>query len=210
MDCNPSEDRVSGDDQGTVYFKLGICVTFLSVVSLSFVSLSILSDKRVRSHPNNIIAFICLCDAYTFCQFLNRYIICGYQLNLYLERLFSWTFLQPYYTVVVKWFKIDIEAANGTGTLTWEYLKDYDAINHYWYGAVAIRLQVWYILSISISYMSLFLSLSTVLDLYLVLNSPFSSSEKRIRKFIFVSVILAFLFAFLGLKMTRSKTFWIS
>lgn len=69
---------------------------------------------------------------------------------------------------------------------------------------------MWYIISITISYMSLFLSLSTILDLYLVLNSPFSSSEKRIRRFVAVSIILSLLFAILGLKMTRSKTYWIS
>ena len=75
---------------------------------------------------------------------------------------------------------------------------------------MSIRLKYWYLISISVSYMSLFFSLSTVLDLYLVLRSPFSSSEKRIKKFILISVILAVVFATLGLKMTQSKKYWVS
>ena len=210
LDCVDSSDRVSAADKGATWFQLSIIFTFISVVSLSFVSLAILSDKRVKTHPNNIIAYICLCDAYTFCQFLNRYIICGYTLNIYFERLFSWTFLVPYYTIVVKWLGTDIDARNGSGQITWTYLQNYADENHYWYGAVAIRLQFWYIMSIAISYMSLFLSLSTVLDLYLVLKSPFSSSEKRIKKFVMISMILSLVFAIIGLRMSRSKKYWVS
>ena len=103
-------------------------MTFLSAASLTFVSLAILSDKRVRSHPNNIIALVCLCDAYTFFQFFNRYIICGYSLNLYLEMLFSWTLLQPYYTVVVKWFGLVIVSESGD-VLTWDHLNHYYEVN---------------------------------------------------------------------------------
>ena len=124
VDCNNDNEHVSADDQGTTYYQLGIIITFMSVISLMFVSLAILSDKRVSSHPNNIIAYICLCDAYTFCQYFNRYIICGFSLNLYLERLFSWTFLQPYYTVAVKWFNIEIVTNRGD-VLTWPYLLTY-------------------------------------------------------------------------------------
>ena len=61
-----------------------------------------------------------------------------------------------------------------------------------------------------VSYMSLFFSLSTVLDLYLVLKNPFSSSEKRIKKYIIVSIMLAFCFASIGLAFTKNKHYWLS
>ena len=78
----------------------------LSLLSLSFVSLAILSDKRVQGHPNNIIAYICICDAYTYCQYLTRYIICGYKLTKPLEVLFSWTFMEPYYYITIVWLGV--------------------------------------------------------------------------------------------------------
>ena len=172
VDCNPDDDHVSSDDQGTGWYRFDIIGICLSLASLSFVSYAILSDKRVRGHPNNIIAYICLCDAYTYCQYLNRYIICGYGLNLGLERLFSWTFLYPYWAIKVKW--LGIEHINSSGSkMTWDYLEDYYDLHGYWYGAVSTRLQMWYFLSITISYCSLFFSLAAILDLYQVLRNPF-------------------------------------
>jgi len=94
----------------------------LSLVSLSFIAFSILQDKRIRGHPNNIIAMICLCDAYTYCQFLIRYFICGYEMNEFLEELFSWTAMIPYWTVSVKWANMYHETQCGA-RLTWEYLE---------------------------------------------------------------------------------------
>ena len=85
IDCDPDSLHVSKDDAGSNWFKVDIVGITISLVSLSFVSYAILSDKRIRGHPNNIIAYICLCDAYTYCQYLNRYIICGYNLDVYLE-----------------------------------------------------------------------------------------------------------------------------
>ena len=70
---------------------------------------------------------------------------------------------------------------------------------------MAMRLQSWYLLSITISYISLFLSLSTVMDLYFVLKNPFSSSEKRIKKCIAASVIGAITFASVGLVLTNKR-----
>ena len=87
---------------------------------------------------------------------------------------------------------------------------EYKDEHGYWYGAVSTRLQMWYVLSIAVSYMSLFLSLSTVLDLYLVLKNPFSSSQKRIKKFVVVSIFFSFLFASLGLVLTKDKNYFVS
>ena len=94
-DCSDDDDHVSTDDAGTFWFRLDIFGLSLSFISLSFISYAILSDKRVRSHPNDIIAFICLCDAYTYCQYLNRYFICAFDLNTNSDWLFGATFLEP-------------------------------------------------------------------------------------------------------------------
>ena len=120
-DCLPDDDHVSPDDAGTNWFRADIIGISLSLVSLSFVSYAILSDKRIRGHPNNIIAYICLCDAYTYCQYFNRYLICGYDLNQYLEVLFSWTFMEPYYYITINWLGVKHTANNGV-PIDWENL----------------------------------------------------------------------------------------
>jgi len=93
----------------------------LSFVSLSLISLAILSDKRVSSHPNNIIAYIMLCDAYTYCQYLSRYIFCGYNLNSNSEALFGYTFVKPYMYVTMEWLGVNYHDKYGT-LITWQAL----------------------------------------------------------------------------------------
>ena len=66
LDCNNNDSTVSSDDVGSTWFRLDVFGICLSLFSLSFISYAILTDKRVRGHPNNIIALICLCDAYTY------------------------------------------------------------------------------------------------------------------------------------------------
>ena len=75
---------------------------------------------------------------------------------------------------------------------------------------MSIRLEMWYVLSISVTYMSIFFSLAAIMDLYLVLRNPFSSSEKRIKKFIVISIVLSLICACSGLAFTKSKTYWVS
>ena len=67
IDCNLDDEHVSPDDKGTTWYRADIIGIVISLVSLCFVSFSMLSDKRVRTHPNYIISLICLCDAYTYC-----------------------------------------------------------------------------------------------------------------------------------------------
>jgi hypothetical protein len=43
-----------------------------------------------------MIAFVCLCDAYTFCQFLTRYLICGYEWNDALNYIYAITVQYPW------------------------------------------------------------------------------------------------------------------
>ena len=99
-----NEDYVTADEVNDTWFRIDIACISLSMLSLSFVSWSILTDKRIRGHPNNIIALICLCDAYQYAQYLNRYFICGYDLSDKLQWVFSKTVMLPYWTISLKWF----------------------------------------------------------------------------------------------------------
>ena len=117
--------------------------------------------------------------------------------------------MQPYYYFFTKLFGVEHYTHSGT-EVTWDYLLEFYEEHGYWYGAVSIRLQAWYLISISVSYMSIFFSLSTVLDLYLVLKNPFASSDKRLKKAITASIISAILLAWIGLIFTRSKIYWLS
>ena len=66
LSCYESERSVSYKDSDELYFKLDIAGFALSFFALSLVGLLILCDKRIRTHPNEIIAFICLSDAYNY------------------------------------------------------------------------------------------------------------------------------------------------
>ena len=82
---------MSADDRGRTYYRLICSSAFISFLLLFSFGLLILSDKRIRGHPNNIIAFIMMADAYTYFQFLTRYIVCGYEMNTMLDQLFAST-----------------------------------------------------------------------------------------------------------------------
>ena len=67
INCNPSDTTVSSDDADDLNYYLDVCGFIVSFLALCLISVAILSDKRVReSHPNKIIAYICLCDAYNY------------------------------------------------------------------------------------------------------------------------------------------------
>ena len=67
INCNPSNSTVSSDDSDELNFILDVCGFIISFLALCLISVAILSDKRVReSHPNKIIAYICMCDAYNY------------------------------------------------------------------------------------------------------------------------------------------------
>lgn len=69
--------------------------------------LVILKDKRIRTHPNELIAYICLSDAYNYFQILSRYIYCGFKVSKYFDIVFSYTFLYPLYYIEMHWFGVD-------------------------------------------------------------------------------------------------------
>jgi hypothetical protein len=172
----------------------------LSFLALSLVGFVILSDKRIRTHPNGLIAFICLSDAYNYFQILSRYIYCGYGWNQYLDQFFTNTVLMPFYYVVMKWFGVK----SLFGFTYDEMLTDMMMNDGIMYGSTTIRLSSWYFLSIMVSYMSLFFSTSIILDLYYVLMNPFSSTEARIKKFTILTVVFSLICSGMGLWLTLS------
>ena len=60
------------------------------------------------------------------------------------------------------------------------------------------------------TYLGLFLSLTTVLDLYLVLRNPFANSQKRVKKMMLMSVLMALALGSLSLALTKSKSDWVA
>ena len=104
VNCNPSNQTVSYDDVGDLYFRMDIAGFTISFIALFSVGLVIISDRRIRTHPNELIAYICLSDAYSYFQILSRYIYCGFRISQYLYVIFSYTFLWPYYYVLMNWF----------------------------------------------------------------------------------------------------------
>ena len=66
INCNRSDHTVSTDDRGTLYFRIDVIFLTISFLALTIVGFAILSDKRVIAHPNKIIAYICLSDAYNY------------------------------------------------------------------------------------------------------------------------------------------------
>ena len=66
------------------------------------------------------------------------------------------------------------------------------------------KLAGWYFMTLFFSYTSLFLNTTIIYDLKKVINNPFQSSEKRIKKYMIMSVLGGIFFCTLGLKLTVS------
>lgn len=66
LSCHETEKSVSHNDVHETFFTLDLIGFSISFIALSVVGLVILCDKRLRTHPNEIIAFICLSDAYNY------------------------------------------------------------------------------------------------------------------------------------------------
>eukprot|EP00353_Schmidingerella_taraikaensis_P017023 CAMPEP_0185624010 /NCGR_PEP_ID=MMETSP0436-20130131/60285_1 /TAXON_ID=626734 ORGANISM="Favella taraikaensis, Strain Fe Narragansett Bay" /NCGR_SAMPLE_ID=MMETSP0436 /ASSEMBLY_ACC=CAM_ASM_000390 /LENGTH=73 /DNA_ID=CAMNT_0028266297 /DNA_START=305 /DNA_END=526 /DNA_ORIENTATION=- len=71
----------------------------------------------------------------------------------------------PYYTVIVKWFGMTVNNPCNE-PLTWDWLTAFANENGYWFKSLQVQLQGWYFLSMCFTYFGLFLSLTTVVDLY--------------------------------------------
>ena len=93
--------------QGLTFFNLDITGATLSMVALLTIAIIILSDQKIKAHPNQMIAYVFLCDAYLFCQFLTRYLVCGFGgLNPYFSYLYAITVQYP-------WVKLSCNAKGG-------------------------------------------------------------------------------------------------
>ena len=168
-----------------------------SCAFLFFVGMIILTDKRIRGHPNNIIAFICMADAFTYFMYITRFLVCGFDYNDHANWLFATTVQYPIYYVFIEkcgfqWFDrswVDMEA----------HYTEYRTF----YNTLQIRLEAWYFVTVCVIYISLFLFACTILDLYLVMKNPFANSEKRIKIMMVVSVIAAVALATTGLVLTK-------
>ncbi len=89
--CNPQKGYVNERSTSFAWFKYDTVAASISCLALTLIALLILCDKRAQTHPNKMIAYVCLCDAYTFCQFVVRYVVCGYGWSNYLNWLYAIT-----------------------------------------------------------------------------------------------------------------------
>lgn len=197
LSCNPTLQYVNQYKVGTNHFRFDIAAASLSGISLLLVAVLILTDKKLKVHPNKLIAYICLCDSFTFIQFVTRYLICG----------FGWSQAMNYFyaiTVQYPWVYFDCKRSDNFESC-WNgaqnHLKNYGEFDH----TVQQRLAAWYFTTIFVSYTSLFLNTTVIYDLKKVINNPFQSSEKRIKKYLVISSIAGLFFCSVGLKITESK-----
>ena len=95
LSCDPSNKYVSHDDVGNLYFRYDVAAATISCVALFLVAMLIYSDKKLQTHPNKLIASICLCDSYTFCQFVIRYYFCGFRLYSWISQMFAYSAQYP-------------------------------------------------------------------------------------------------------------------
>ena len=65
--CNPTINYVNYSKLGLTFFNLDVTAATLSMFALTTVALIILSDEKIKAHPNKMIAYVFLCDAYLFC-----------------------------------------------------------------------------------------------------------------------------------------------
>ena len=91
IDGDGGEEYVGVDHRGDAFFRANLIGASFSFCGLFLVGMLILSDKRIRGHPNNIIAFICMSDAFTYFQYMTRYVVCGFDYNTELNKLFATT-----------------------------------------------------------------------------------------------------------------------
>ena len=64
--CNPTLDYVNQNKNELKYFKTDIAFAAISCFALFFVAALILTDRKLQAHPNKLIAYVFICDAYTF------------------------------------------------------------------------------------------------------------------------------------------------
>jgi hypothetical protein len=95
ISCKPDTEHVSQNKTKQPYlfwFWFNCMSAFASAIALAFVAMLIFTDSRLQGHPNKLIAYALLADAYTFWQYGTRYITCGFGINRELDLLFAYSF----------------------------------------------------------------------------------------------------------------------
>ena len=101
VDLTGDDDQyVHSIDAGSTFFRADLIGSSCSCFLLFLVGIIILGDKRIRGHPNNIIAFICMSDSFTYFQYISRHLVCGFGFNDWMNWLFATTIQYPIYYVI--------------------------------------------------------------------------------------------------------------
>ena len=69
---------------------------------------------------------------------------------------------------------------------------------------IKIRVRYWYLMSIAVIYIALFLNFMTIFDLFKMIYNPFQSSKKVTRNAIIISSAAGLFAAFIGLLLTQN------
>ena len=141
---------------------MGLSLT--SAILLSFVALLIFTDKRLQAHPNKLIAYTCLADAFNFYNFFSRYVECGYGASGLLDKLFAKSVQVPWL-----YFQCMIPKYSSNCTIAWHNYQSNDTFVN----TNKTRSRFWYFITETVIFASLFLNLFTILDLYAMLKNPF-------------------------------------
>jgi hypothetical protein len=93
--CSDELNYVNDDDSGYLNFDIDMSLSLMSSLALGVVALIILTDSRIQGHPNKLIAYTCLINAYNFYNLFSRYVVCGYDLNALYSGMFANTVQDP-------------------------------------------------------------------------------------------------------------------
>lgn len=118
-------------------------------------------------HPNKLIAIICLCDSFSFCQFVTRYITCGFGYAHYLSWFYATTVQKPWVWVGCK---LTLKESYSE---CWQRREMELSMNQEYDNTVQQRMAAWYFTTLFFSYTSLFLNTTIIYDLKKVINNPF-------------------------------------
>jgi hypothetical protein len=137
----------------------------MSIAGLAFVSLTILFDKRLRAHPQPLIAYICIVEALmswnALLQVLNPvWVSCYGGLN----QIFAWT--TGHFNASFEQLKLDLNILCWSNSLFFLFFQSF----------------------------SLLLNLCLCIDLIMTMYSPFKPASQRVKWYMFFSFFVPFIF----------------
>jgi len=144
------------------------------------VGFTILSDKHLAEHPNKIIAYTCLCDAFNYFQYASRHVTCGFNYVEWLSKFFAVTVQQPI-NYLLRWPLFELDPY---------FLGCFSRFGVF-PTTSSIQVMSFYAIVKTVNYMSLFLNTVIILDLYMVIKNPFTKSDSRVKKALTWAIFLA-------------------